>query len=240
MPELAEPPPLLARPQPPPAARRVALGLLLYGGFDLLMGIMMLVGWPAANSGNVQINLLPGFVIYWIAAWLVWKDKRTIWPALAFLSAFALGGILGSALGLGLGLPDQLAGAFFRNQPFWFWFYSGYGLIVTIFAAWLFAESLATRPHWGGDVGYAWLQPKLFLVAGLILSTACTWGVLALLQSRWTDSLVARARGEYGADCQYLPIRYHSSSRNGQRTYDAVVLVYSKEKFRQATLHWTD
>jgi len=240
MADLAEPPPLLAPAQPLPAARRVALGLLLYGCLDLVMSGVMLVGGLLATPGNVQINLLPGFVIYWIAAWLVWKDKRSIWPVLAFLSAFVLGSILGSALGFGLGLPEKLAGAFFRNEPFWFWFYSCYGLFTAVFAGWLLAESQATRPHWRGGATPAWLQPKVFVAVGLIVGTASTWGIFALLQAGWTAPLVARARDQYGAGYQYLPIRYQFNSRNGQTTHDAVVLVYSEKEFRQVSLHWTD
>lgn len=242
MPAGLELPPVIDAPVRPPAATRVAVGLFLLGFLQLVEGMFSLT--LSFKSGG-QIHLLApfGFLWFWVTALIVWKDKRHIWPLLTYFCALSLGGLAGAALGFALGVPGKLLTTLRVAEPFWFWFYAGYGLVAAVFLFWLMLEGEALHALWPANFRrpqIKWLQPRAFLAYLVVPSVLFVWGLLALLQGRWTHEAVERARREYGSEYDYVTINYHVATRNSHTTHRAVVLAYSESELRRIPLDWDD
>jgi hypothetical protein len=241
----ALPPPLPTEVADPGRVRRVGALLIAFGFVEIGLNVVYLV---AALSGytlgqEMSFTISFGFAVYWIAAWLVFNQKRAIWPLMAYISALALGGLLGSTLGLGLGLPNKLILAIGRHSPFWLWFPLTCGVAYGGFFLWILLESLATRDRW--PAGFQnrtnpWLQPRRFLGYGLVPSAVLTWLILALLQGAWGYVAADRAREKNGPQYDYFPINYQFRSINGQSSRHATVLAYSDAEIKIVSLTWSD
>lgn len=237
-----EPPPVIDGPARPPAAIRVALGLFLFGFLQLAEG---LISFALSFRTGGTINLLApfGFLWFWAAGALVWMDKRIIWPLLTYFSALGLGGLAGISLGFWLGVPGRLLTALRVAEPFWFWFYSAYGLATAGFLLWLMLQGEALQARWPASFRrpqIKWLQPRAFLAYLVLPGLLIVWGALALLQGGWTREAVSRARDEYGDAYDYLTINYHVQTTNGRTIHQAVVLAYTETEIRKIPLDWED
>lgn len=133
--QATEPPPLIAPVERPAAAARVAIGLVALG---LLEGVSEIVSIIAAfkaveHGASAHISFPFGFAAFWFAAWLVWQDKRVIWPILGYLAALGLGSLIGGGLAAVIEFPANLVKAYARNEPAWFGYYAGYFSLSAIF-----------------------------------------------------------------------------------------------------------
>jgi len=242
MPADLEPPTLLSKKERPEAARRVAIGLALFGLLDLAQDIITIIGAVKAG-GSIHINLPLTFMGLWAAALVVWLDKRVIWPIIAYLSALTLSALTGGAIGCYLGLPTKLMTVFARSEPLNFWWNMGHYLFSAVFLFWLLREAERTRALWRESAATptnSWLQPRACLAYLVLPSALLTWGLLSLLQGGWTKPAVERARAEYGRGYDYMTINYQFTSRNGRTTHQAVVLAYSEAEIRRIPLSWSD
>lgn len=235
-------PPVINAPVRPPAAIRVAVGLFLFGFLQLAEGIFSLV-LSFKEGGTVNLLSPFGCLWFWAAGALVWMDKRFIWPLLTYFSALSIGCLAGISLGFWLGVPGKLLSALHASEPFWFWFYSGYGLATLVFLLWLMFEGEALHAHW--PVSFRrpqmkWLQPRAFVAYLVLPGLLFVWGMLALLQGSWTREAVSRARSEYGDTYDYITINYQVQTTNDRTTYQAVVLAYTESEIRKIPLDWED
>jgi hypothetical protein len=242
MPVEPELPPVIDAPVRPPAAIRVAVVLFLFGFLQLAEGIF---SFALSFKTGGTINLLApfGFLWFWAAGVMVWMDKRIIWPLLTYFSALSIGCLAGVSLGFWLGVPGKLLTALRAAEPFWFWFYSGYGLVTVVFLLWLMFEGEALHARW--PVSFRrpqikWLQPRAFLAYLIPPGLLFVWGILALLQGGWTREAVARAREECGGAYDYITINYQVQTTNGRTAHQAVVLAYSESEIRKIPLDWED
>jgi len=237
-----EAPPLIEPRTRPPAAARVAVGLVLFGLLDLIHSIVTIVS--AIKWGSTyNISLSPAFIPAWFAATLVWLDKRTIWPILAYASALILGSLIGGFAGCALGLPAKLVSTLAWSGSFQFGSIMGYFLAFGIFLIWLLLEAEGTRTLWrpAAKSTGKWLRPKACLVYSIAPTLLLTWGMLSLLlQGRWTEPAVQRARAEHGDGYDYLVTSYHFKSVNGRASYSAEVLAYNEKELKEIELQWTN
>ena len=241
---IAEPPPLTVPPARPAAAKRVAIGLVVFGIFDLVTTVVSLVAVARAAAhagGGVHPNLngLFSCLLYAVAAWMVWKDKRVIWPILAFLSAGGLGLVIGVVAALLGRLPADLlralAAAGMGETSTWV----AWAGVYLLFLGWILWES--QRVDWGNAFRRPlrwWLRPSTCTAIMAILGAGFVVSLLGLLQSSWTAEAIARAREIHGGDRSYLVLNYHVHSTNQLSTHTAEVLAYGPDGVERIPLRW--
>lgn len=244
MPAEPESPPLMAVPAPPGAATRVAVGLVLFGAVDAVQGIVSLFAafrGLALSGGSINVAAPFSCLAFWLAAWLVWTDKRIIWPILAYLSALGLGGIVGAGIAGTIGLPGKLLQAIAASHPGWTGFYLAYLALLTALFAWLLIEAgrIEWKPVFPGP-RRGWLKPRAFAAYSATFCALLTAGMLALLTGSWTGPVLARARQKLGPEYDYQLMSYHFRTVNGHTTHHAVVLAYSETELNQIALNWED
>ncbi len=237
----ASEPPLLVKPGRPAAAKGVVLGLVLFGFVQLAQNAFAMI--EAIRSSRGQIDLLAPFtfLVTWGFAWLVWKDKRVVWPLLAYGSALCLAGLIGATGGAAVGMPPKLWAALWHSDWSWPRIYLGTWLLQMLFLGWLLREAEKTLDDWPAGFrapSRRWLRPRTFLVGFIFPAALVTFGGLKLLQGPWTAPIVEQARSKYGAASDYYPVRYNFASRNGRTTWHAEVLAYSDRELKWIILDW--
>lgn len=244
-----EPPPLTPPrlvPERPVAAGRVALGLVIFGVLDLTYSIASFVytllnlNWSEGQT--VHLSMPGTFVVLWLCAWLVWRDKRFVWPIIAYMTAFGLGAIVGSAIAVGSCVPMKLIHAIAAQDRGNFIVTSGYSAVTAALLIWLAFES--HRVDWGSVLPRPrtrWLQPISAGAIGAVLSGVIVFGIVSAMTASWTKPVIERARRQLGpeyASYDYFVSSYQSKTTNGHTKYQAVVVAYSETEYNWIKLNW--
>ncbi len=237
-------PPMITQPDRPKAAERVALGLMIFGVLTLaqdIASIFFAIKSFRTYHTSISLTLPLGFLGLWFVAWLVWKDKRAVWPIMDYLAAAGLGSALGGALVGFAVVPSKLVHAYAVNESGWFGFYAAYLAGSMIFLLWILLEArqVAWPPGWHRPRS-KWLRQPAVIVYSAVL---CGVGVLlmwSLLTGPWTKPALERARRSLGNGYNYQILSYNFQSVNGHTTYHAVVLAYTDTQFDSIQLNWED
>lgn len=227
-----------------PAVTRVTLGLVFFGLADLVQSIVSIIAAFkvfSQNGGTINLSAPLGCIGYWLAAWLVWNNKRIIWPILAYLAAIGSGFIAGPCLVLMFSVPLKLVRALVASYPGWFGFYLTYSVCTLVFFTWILIESC--RAEWPSSFPAprnSWFRPRIFVTYAATAGALLAFGILTLLNGAWTEPVLARARKQLGNNYDYRVMNYYFRSVNGHTTYHAVVLAYNNTELNQVILNWKD
>ena len=227
----------------PAAAFRVVICLVVLGLLDLAQEVASIVAAfrSFGQGGRIHLNLPIGCLVMWFGAWLVWTDKRVVWPILAYFAAAALGVLAAGGLSLGLFVPLKLLRAFMATEPYWFGFSAIYlGLSAAcIVQVWREAR-LVEWPHGSSMPRIRWLQPGAFAAYSGVLTAAVIALIMVLLYGSWTKPALERARQRMGDGYDYRLVSYNFQSVNGHTSYHAVVLAYTESQLDSIQLNWED
>lgn len=237
-------PPLLAPPDRPAAAGRVAAGLVIFGLVTLVeevAAIFLALRSSLANDSSIHLTLPMGFLGLWFAAWLVWNDKRVVWPIMTYLTAVGLGSVVGLLLaGLAV-VPAKLIRAFALNESASFSFYAVYVGGSALFLAWISMEARSVAwPHGWSRPRNSWLQPRAVIAYSAVVSGLLVVSLWSLLNGPWTKPALDRARLNLGPDYHYQVVNYDFRSVNGHATHHARVLAYTDTQLDSIQLNWED
>lgn len=242
----AVPPPLPPAQARPPGAVRVSVGLVLFGLWEVVSTIVGVWNADFSQGFHLDLGSFLTFLAYWLAAWLVWTNRRFIWPLMAYLCAIALGGLVGVVIGTWLAVPARLVRAALHETV---WGEAGsFALLAWFvypaFVIWLLAESLrATRLTRSSVQKLApLLRPAAVIGYSATMHALAVAALFSLLQGSWTHEAVARAKAamKEGDRYDYLVINYQAHVANGKGRHRARVLAYDENGFEPIDLAWQD
>jgi hypothetical protein len=228
----APPPPLVT-----PAARRVAVGLFVFG-FLVLLDLPFALVAVFKSGGIVPFPFPFGFLLLWGIGYLFWRGHQFLWAPLAYLTATSLGAVGAALSACAVALPWKLVLALLRHPNLWIaghLFYVGSALILI---AWFYGESQHVLSASPPLVRSGWLKPGAFAAYSALLSVTFVAVLLGVMQGSWTGRAKAEARNIYGDSYDYFVLSFNAQYRNGVMFERATVLAFNEDELERVTVEW--
>jgi heme A synthase len=213
----------------------VVAALILFSLLEITSGFWHVLQWTK-SGGQLSLTAPLGFLVLWLAAWLVWRGNRAIWNIIAWLSPLALGCLLGACLAIGLGMPWKLLRIMATHEPVSVAGTVGYSLVAGLLLIWLAWETHQSPA--AAQARSQWTRPPALILYGTVATALFAGAILAVIQGSWTKPAVNLARKELGDKYDYYVISWHQQTKSGQTSGYAVLYAYNETELRDIKVNW--